>query len=149
MGARGPAGPTRAENFATRDRIAHRAIHVATRLSPDALHLSDLEGPDAVEHEMRLRLEWTRFVEQPAAAAGLSAPCLLLEPSPYRSVLAPLLREVQALRQRFQATDHRRAERAGWRTLVGGRAAHAPHPTPADAGVRHGGPDVSGDALAT
>ena len=45
------------------DRLAHRAIHVATRLSPDvvALHLSDLEGPDAVEHEMRLRLEWTRF----------------------------------------------------------------------------------------
>jgi hypothetical protein len=83
-------------------RTAYRAIHIATRLSPDvvALHLSDLEGPDAVEHEMRLRLEWKRFVEQPAAAAGLSAPCLRIEPSPYRSVLAPLLREVKALRER-------------------------------------------------
>jgi hypothetical protein len=133
------------------DRIAHRAIHVATRLSPDvvALHLSDLEGPDVVEHEMRLRLEWTRFVEQPAAAAGLSAPCLRLEPSPYRSVLAPLLREVQALLPR--ATHHRRAERAGWRTLVGGRAAHAPHPTPADAGATARWPRRvrAGDALAT
>ena len=47
------------------DHMAHRAIQVATRLSPDvvALHLTDLEGPDAVEHEARLRSEWRRFVE--------------------------------------------------------------------------------------
>jgi len=84
------------------DRMAHRAIHVAARLSPDvvALHLTDLEGPDAKEHETRLRGEWARFVEQPAAAAGLPRPRLLIEPSPYRSVLAPLLREMEALRRR-------------------------------------------------
>ena len=84
------------------DRMAHRAIHVAARLSPDvvALHLTDLEGPDATEHETRLRGEWARFVEQPAAAAGLPRPRLVIEPSPYRSVLAPLLREMEALRRR-------------------------------------------------
>jgi len=84
------------------DRMAHRAVHVAARLSPDvvALHLTDLEGPDAQEHETRLRGEWARFVEQPAAAAGLPRPRLLIEPSPYRSVLAPLLREMEALRRR-------------------------------------------------
>jgi hypothetical protein len=128
------------------DRIAHRAIHVATRLSPDvvALHLSDLEGPDVVEHEMRLRLEWTRFVEQPAAAAGLSAPCLRLEPSPYRSVLAPLLREVQALRQRFPG----RPTIVVLSELAGGRwweaALHTRRTQRLRMQVlRHGGPDVS------
>ena len=51
-------------------------MQVAARLSPDvvALHLTDLEGPDAAEHETRLRGEWSRFVQQPAMAAGLPAP---------------------------------------------------------------------------
>lgn len=76
-------------------------MHVAACLSPDvvALHLTDLEGPDAEEHETRLRQEWARFVEQPAAAAGLPCPRLLIEPSPYRSVRAPLLREMETLQQ--------------------------------------------------
>ncbi len=84
------------------DRMAHRAVHMASRLSSDvvALHLTDLDGPDAEEHEANLRREWERFVEQPAAAAGLSPPGLVIESSPYRSVLAPLLREVAALGQR-------------------------------------------------
>jgi hypothetical protein len=84
------------------DRIAQRAIQTALGLSHDvvALHLTDLEGPDATEHETRLRDQWARFVERPAAAAGLPAPHLVIEPSPYRSVLAPLLREVAALRNR-------------------------------------------------
>ena len=84
------------------DRMAHRAIHIAARLSPDivALHLTDLEGPDAEEHETRLRGEWARFVEQPAVAAGLPAPRLVVRASPYRSVLAPLLREAAALQAR-------------------------------------------------
>jgi len=83
------------------DRMAQRSIHAASRLSPDvvALHLTDLEGPDAVEHETRLRGEWTRFVERPASAVGLPIPRLLIETSPYRSVLAPLLREIEAMRQ--------------------------------------------------
>ena len=84
------------------DRMAQRAVQVAARLSPDvvALHLTDLDGPDAEMHKEHLRGEWTRFVERPAAAAGLPAPALVVEPSPYRSVLAPLLREVEAMRRR-------------------------------------------------
>ncbi len=84
------------------DRMAHRAVHWAARLSPDvvALHLTDLHGPDAEEHETRLRGEWQRFVATPAQHAGLKAPTLLIEPSPYRSVLAPLLREIEFLRGR-------------------------------------------------
>ncbi len=84
------------------DRIAHRAVHLAARLSPDvvALHLTDLEGPDAEEHEAKLRSEWRDLVERPAAAAGLAKPSLVFEASPYRSLLAPLMREMATLRQR-------------------------------------------------
>ena len=84
------------------DRMAHRAIQAATRLSPDvvALHLTDLDGPDAEEHETRLRGQWARFVAQPAEAAGLPAPRLDIEASPYRSVLAPLLRTIGGMQAR-------------------------------------------------
>ena len=82
------------------DRMASRAVTSALRLSSEvvALHLTDLEGPDAEEHETRLRREWAQFVEAPARAAGLPPPRLLIEPSPYRSLLAPTLRTVAALR---------------------------------------------------
>jgi hypothetical protein len=116
------------------DRMAHRAVHVAARIWPDvaALHLTDLEGPNAEEHERRLRGEWARFVERPAVTAGLPAPQLVIEPSPYRSVLAPLLREMEALRRRCPGRPRRcGAERIHRRPLVGGRAAHASHPAPA------------------
>ena len=82
--------------------MAHRAVHMAARLSPDvvALHLTDLEGPDAQEHEEKLRSQWSDFVERPAQDAGLAKPTLVIEGSPYRSVLAPLLREMASLRAR-------------------------------------------------
>lgn len=84
------------------DSMAQRAVQLGLRLSPDvvALHLTDLEGPDAEEHETRLREHWRRFVLDPARKAGLQAPELRIEASPYRSVLAPLLREIAALRER-------------------------------------------------
>ena len=84
------------------DRMARRAVQTAIRLSPDvvALHLTDLEGPGAKAHDTRLREEWARFVQRPAAAAGLSHPQLRIAPSPYRSLLAPLFREMDAVRTR-------------------------------------------------
>jgi amino acid transporter len=83
------------------DRLASRAVHAAARLSPDvvALHLEDLTGPDTEEDEARLRQAWRRQVEVPARRAGLPAPRLLVEPSPYRSLLAPILRAVTDLRE--------------------------------------------------
>ena len=83
------------------DSMARRAVQVAARMSPDvtALHLTDLEGPEAEDHETCLREEWARFVEGPAIAAGLAPPELVVAASPYRSVLAPVLREVAALRR--------------------------------------------------
>ena len=84
------------------DRMARNAVHAAARLSPDvvALHLVDLEGPDAESHEALLREDWRSFVEAPARAAGLPAPILLFARTPYRSMVAPLLREAARLRER-------------------------------------------------
>jgi amino acid transporter len=83
------------------DRISQKAVVYAMRMSPDvtALHCTDLEGPEAAEDESRIRDEWRRYVEQPAIEAGRPPPRLLVVPSPYRSVLAPLLRTVEDLRR--------------------------------------------------
>ena len=83
------------------DRVSQKAITYAMRLSPDvtALHCTDLDGPDAEEQGARITEDWSRFVERPARDAGLRAPVLRLEPSPYRSVLGPLLRLVEALQR--------------------------------------------------
>ncbi len=76
------------------DRVSEKAVAFAMRLSPDvtALHCTELEGPDAEEHERGLRAQWEFRVERPARAAGLPVPSLVVRTSPYRSVLGPLLR---------------------------------------------------------
>ena len=81
------------------DRISRKAVTYALKLSPDvtALHCTDLEGPDVQEQETRIRGDWRRYVEQPAREAGLAVPKLRVLPSPYRSVLGPLLRTIEAL----------------------------------------------------
>ena len=83
------------------DQISQKAVTYAVRLSPEvtALHCTDLEGPEAEEHEAGMRGEWRRYVEQPASEAGLPPPRLLVVPSPYRSVLAPLLRVIGDLKR--------------------------------------------------
>jgi amino acid transporter len=128
------------------DRMAQGALHVATRLSPDivALHLTDLAGPDAEQHETRLREKWTRFVERPARDAGLPAPRLQMEPSPYRSVLAPVLREVAAQRDRCPGRPIIvvPSELSGghwWQAILHSRRTERLRMQI----VRHGGPDVS------
>ncbi len=76
------------------DRVAQKAVAFAMGLSSDvtALHCTELEGPDAEEHEKNLRGEWEHCVASPARAAGLPPPRLVVQTSQYRSVLAPLLR---------------------------------------------------------
>jgi amino acid transporter len=128
------------------DRMAHRAVHMAARLSPDvvALHLTELDGPDAERHAAALRGDWAAFVEQPARAAGLAPPALRVESSPYRSMLAPLLREMAALRLRC---PHRPVV-VILAELVGGSwweaALHTGRTRRLRAQIlRHGGPDAS------
>jgi hypothetical protein len=63
-----------------------------------AVHLTRLEGPDADEELGRLRRQWREEVENPARAAGLAPPRLVLLPSPYRSFAGRLLRYLADLR---------------------------------------------------
>jgi amino acid transporter len=84
------------------DRLSRKAIHYALRLSDDVtcLHVTAVEGPDSGDEETRLRAEWEQFVAAPARAAGLPPPRLECVQSPYRSMLAPLLRAVEQSERR-------------------------------------------------
>jgi amino acid transporter len=84
------------------NRLAERAVQYALRLSNEilAVHLTWLEGPDAEEDAEHLRRRWHNEVERPARAAGLNPPRLMQEPSPYRSIIAPLLKFVLQIRER-------------------------------------------------
>ena len=128
------------------DSLARRAVRTAMALSPDvlALHLTDLEGPDEAEHETRLRQEWASLVERPARDAGLPPPRLCIESSPYRSVLAPMLRAVSAERERCPG----RPVIVLLAELVGGRWWEALLHTHRTQRLRrqllrHGGPDIA------
>lgn len=81
------------------DSISRNGVDYALRLSPDvtALHCTDLDGPDGERDETRIREHWDRCVGEPAREAGLPVPRLLVEISPYRSVLGPLLRTINEL----------------------------------------------------
>jgi hypothetical protein len=64
------------------DRLAEKAVRFALLLSHDvvAIHLTQLEGPNAEEHEAR--------------NAGFAPPKLVISPSPYRSFVGRLLKHV-------------------------------------------------------
>lgn len=131
LGLREHAAPLVVIPIGRWDRISQRAIAYACRLSSDvtALHCTDLDGPDAEEQESRMKGEWGRYVEQPAREAGLSPPRLLVVPSPYRSVLGPLLRTIEELNRDHPGKAGRdRAAAFGRSMLMGAAAAHGATP---------------------
>lgn len=69
------------------NQITKKALRFAFNLSPDvyALHVDSGEGSTI------LRDEWSRYVEGPAKEGGVKAPQLIVLPSPYRLVLAPIV----------------------------------------------------------
>lgn len=69
------------------NRVVKKALRFAFKISArvHAIHVDCGEGSEI------LRGEWCRFVEQPAIEAGLAAPELVVLPSPYRLVLAPIV----------------------------------------------------------
>lgn len=128
------------------DRAARKAVALALRLSDavTALHLTEVEGPEAAEHTARLKRDWRRYVEGPARAAGLPPPRLTIMSSPYRSLRAPLLRAVAALRAEcggrpITVVLPQLVEGSWWETLL---HAHRERRVRA-ALLRHGGPDVA------
>lgn len=79
------------------DRLARKALEYALRLSPDvtALHIANLEGPDAEDQKEKLRQEWHEAVEEPALQSGLKPPRLEFVASEFRSMTAPLIRAIE------------------------------------------------------
>ena len=82
------------------DEVSRKALAYAVRLSPDvtALHCTELEGPDAEEHEAFVRNLWAEHVEAPARDENVPVPDLVVVTSPYRNIIGPLLRLIETLR---------------------------------------------------
>ena len=128
------------------DRAARKAVGLALRLSDSvtALHLTELEGPEAEEHTARLQRNWQQAVVAPALAAGLPAPPLRIESSPYRSLRAPLLRMVADMRagcggRAITVVLPQMVEASWWETLLHTHRERRIR----NALLRHGGPDVT------
>jgi hypothetical protein len=81
------------------NRLTDKALSFALTISSDvyAIHLKAIEGPDAEENEQELREQWRIDVEEPARAAGLQPPKLLILESRYRLPEVPLLGIVEDL----------------------------------------------------
>src|SRR5437588_5917442 len=128
------------------NRLAERAVRYALRLSSEviAVHLTRLEGPDGEEDAKRLRRGWEHEVERPARAAGLKPPRLVQTPSPYRSIVAPLLKFVLQTRERspnraITVVIPALVEAHWWDHLMHTRRAHRLRQTL----LRHGGPQLA------
>jgi hypothetical protein len=79
------------------NHLAKKSLRFALKISPNvqALHVDCGEGADI------LRDEWKRFVEEPARQAGLTVPELVVLPSPYRLILAPVVDYVLKLEREY------------------------------------------------
>jgi amino acid transporter len=85
------------------DRLSRKALEYALRVSPDviALHLVDLDGPDAEGAQKDLHKQWRECVELPAARFGLKPPSLQFVSSEFRSMTGPLLRSIERAREQW------------------------------------------------
>jgi len=96
------------------------------------------------EDAKRLRRRWEHEVERPARAAGLKPPRLVQTPSPYRSIVAPLLKFVLQIRERspnraITVVIPALVEAHWWDHLMHTRRAHRLRQTL----LRHGGPQLA------
>jgi amino acid transporter len=84
--------------------ITRKALRVALKISPEvyALHIVDEAGQDNV---LELEDAWTRRVREPAQAAGLRPPQLIVIFSPYRRFHGPLQQAISDLQRAHPARD--------------------------------------------
>lgn len=86
------------------NRLARKALSLALSLSPDVIgvHLTGLSGPQETEQSLgALKQQWAEEVGQPATAAGLQAPRLVVVPAAYRAIHEPILRLVDEVEAQF------------------------------------------------
>jgi Amino acid permease len=74
--------------------LTRKALDLALSLSPDviAVHLSHLAGAEAEDHAKELRRLWGLNAEEPARAAGLAPPRLIVLQAQYRVIHEPVLK---------------------------------------------------------
>jgi amino acid transporter len=128
------------------NRLTEKAVRYGLMIAPEviAIHLTRLQGPDAEEHNGRLRRQWRQFVELPAQKAGLPAPKLQLSPSPYRSFVGHLLRRIGEIRAQSAGRPivvviPEVVKEHWWDYLLTSQRAHLLR----EALIRHGGPDLA------
>jgi hypothetical protein len=82
--------------------ITRKALRFALKISSDvyALHVADDEQAMA-----ELEDNWERLVQQPAEAAGLRAPKLIVVYSPFRRLFGPLKQVVSDLQKAHPKSD--------------------------------------------
>jgi amino acid transporter len=83
-------------------RVAENALRFAYSISDDvwAIHIVGTEA-NADDSQDGLMKVWNKYIEQPAANAGLKLPELVVLRSPYRMVLKPILDYVLELEDRY------------------------------------------------
>jgi amino acid transporter len=82
--------------------VTRKALRFALKISPEiyALHVADDEpAMEALEDS------WDKYVRNPASAAGVSPPKLLVVYSPYRKLYAPLMQTLADLQKKHPCRD--------------------------------------------
>jgi amino acid transporter len=127
-------------------RLTEKAVRYGISIAPEvvAIHLTRLEGPDAEEHNARLRRQWRSFVEVPAEQAGIAPPRLLMSQSPYRSFVGHLLRRIteiaaQSAGRPIVVVIPELVKEHWWDYVLRTQRAHRLR----TALLRHGGPDLA------
>jgi amino acid transporter len=84
------------------NKLTDKALNLALSLTREviAVHLTHLAGPEAEEHDRRLRAQWRIHVEEPVRAAGLVPPPLVILQAEYRTIHEPVLQLVRELERR-------------------------------------------------
>lgn len=80
--------------------LTEKALRFGLRLSPDVIAVHVCLGD---EDANPLKTEWDDEVVRPMRRAGLEQPRLKLIPSPYRSLLKPLLEYIDRLKEEYPA----------------------------------------------
>jgi hypothetical protein len=112
------------------NRVTSKTLRFALRLSADvvAIHISNLEGDAAAGDASAFRQQWAQQVEQPACAAGVPPPKLVLPVSPYREFTGPILTEIDKVkshspRRQVVVVLPRVIEKHWWAALLHSRRA--------------------------
>jgi amino acid transporter len=90
--------PTRGWN-----KVTAKALRFAVHLSGDviAIHLSNLEGDAAKGEAAIVQQQWEINVDNPARAAGIPPPRLVIAQTPYREFIEPILEQIDRIRRQF------------------------------------------------